>query len=206
MARRTAGTWEEERLGSNLARPRLVKDERNPAGIPAPCGRVPRTVIRDCTARHPWRLMLEGPNHRCRHEPTQQWHAQQTSSTSSRRSWWCTVTAAGPPPCRTTRRQQRAQRQSLVTNHHQRRARQTASRDRVRRAANARLGTEDSRGGTPVTHGADEPPDEPIERTPKTRWPGRFGPPRTTPPPAPNGLQAGGHGFESRWLHSKSSC
>lgn len=130
-ARRTAGTWDGERLGSNLGEASARQGRTQPIGIPAPYGRVPRAVIRDCSARHPWRLVVERPGHRCRHWSTQQWHGQQTSSTSSRRSCpsrayvrWCTVTVAGPPPCRTRRRWQRAERQSLVTNQHERRARQ----------------------------------------------------------------------------------
>jgi hypothetical protein len=60
-ALKTAGRLGGERTRSNLERPRLVKDERNLSGIPAPHGRVPRAVIRDCTARHPCRLVGDGP-------------------------------------------------------------------------------------------------------------------------------------------------
>jgi len=65
--------------GSNLGMPRPVKEERKPAGIPAPYGRVPRAVIRDCRARHPWHLMLERHGHRWRHPFTREWHDQQHS-------------------------------------------------------------------------------------------------------------------------------
>lgn len=58
-ALRTMGTWEGERSGTILARAWSGHGSGQPSGDAGALRANPRAVLRDCTARHPWRLILE---------------------------------------------------------------------------------------------------------------------------------------------------